>query len=93
MEPRAAFFDGINLLPDGLTRTRQSENGYGAFDFTGNVAEWVHDRDTTAYVRGGHYADAAGFPQLRTDDREPMPPDATLAFVGFRVAQSFSPAL
>ncbi|MEK6799187.1 MAG: SUMF1/EgtB/PvdO family nonheme iron enzyme [Planctomycetota bacterium] len=89
---RAAFFDGINLLPDGLTRTRQSENGYGAFDFTGNVAEWVHDRDTTAYVRGGHYADAAGFPQLRTDDREPMPPDATLAFVGFRVAQSFSPA-
>lgn len=86
------FFDGINLLADGETLTRVTSNGYALSDLCGNVAEWMHDRaGVDGVTRGGHFAHPIEFAQLRNDTRELVSADATLGFIGFRIAQSLTP--
>ena len=89
------FFNGINKLADGVTFTQSTGNGYGLFDMTGNVAEWVGDVGVTASqrgVRGGHFESAAGGMALRTAVRVSQEAGQTLSFVGFRVAQAVGEA-
>lgn len=84
------FFDGTNALSDGSTLTAVNENGYGLFDLTGNVAEWMHDAGNAPQesgVRGGHFDSVVESLLLRNDTRNSVPTGATLSFVGFRVAQ------
>jgi formylglycine-generating enzyme required for sulfatase activity len=91
-----AYFDGVNRLADGQTATRDTANGYGLYDLTGNVAEWVHDLTSPgpaamSATRGGHYLSTVGDVQLRTDRRVARPAAAVLAYVGFRACQSLTP--
>lgn len=69
--------------------TQTNDNAYGVFDLTGNVAEWVHDRDpASAYVRGGHFQNAIDSDRLTTSQRGPFPPSTATPTIGFRVAQA-----
>ncbi len=93
----AGFFDGVNLLADGRTRTAATDNGYGLHDLCGSVAEWVHEADTGVVpsqgaTRGGHFQHPPNFAPLQNEHRESVPADGTFSFVGFRAAQSVTPA-
>lgn len=87
------FFNGVQLLADGRTRTKDTENAFGLYDLCGNAAEWIHDRrvDGTATTRGGHFLTPREFATLLNDGIEVIPPGSTLSSVGFRVAQSLTP--
>jgi len=92
----AGFFNGVRLLGDGVTPTRNTENAYSLYDLCGNVAEWMHDLSPSGKMRlgatrGGHFLHPSTFAALRTDAREVLPADSTFMFVGFRVAQSLLP--
>ncbi len=91
----AGFFDGVSRLADGVTRTRDTSNGYDLYDLCGNAAEWVHDGGNAAEnraIRGGHFNNARGSPFLRAAIRGSLAADSVHAFVGFRVAQALEPA-
>ncbi|UCE61119.1 MAG: SUMF1/EgtB/PvdO family nonheme iron enzyme [Phycisphaerales bacterium] len=88
------YYDGINELAGGGVSTANTSNGYGIYDATGNVAEWVQDQGATASergIRGGHFGNVLGSTLLRTDSRGSIPADAALGFVGFRIAQVVEP--
>lgn len=89
------YFNGLHPLADE-SFTRGNQNGYGLYDLTGNVAEWVHEIDTSSgsarsATRGGHFLDAAVSTSLLNNGRVVRPADGAYTFVGFRVAQSLSP--
>ncbi len=79
------FYDGLNVLDDGLTPTLDTGNGYGLYDLCGNVAEWVHLAGRT---RGGNAFNPSTSAQLRADTAAVDAPGATRSTTGFRVAQS-----
>jgi len=87
------FFDGVNTLADGETVTRDTDNGYGLYDVTGNAAEWMQDTGATAAeraVRGGDFNDPGDppSPSLTNANRESADPAAPADDLGFRVVQS-----
>lgn len=87
------YFNGSNRLLSGVL-TRNTGNGYGFYDLTGNAAEWMHDNGSTAAeraIRGGHYLSPRESPALRNDSRASADARSTLSQVGFRVAQTLSP--
>ena len=84
------FFNGNNYLYDGITLTNNTGNGYGLYDLTGNVAEWLHDIGVISQertVRGGHFNSPAASPFLRTDEWDSQPAAGATSFRGFRVLQ------
>lgn len=90
------FYDGVNTLAGGATATRDTANGYGVYDLSGNATEWVHDAGagvSERATRGGHFDNVATSMLLRNDIRGSFPADATLGYVGFRVVQAIEPVV
>ncbi|UCF33208.1 MAG: SUMF1/EgtB/PvdO family nonheme iron enzyme, partial [Phycisphaerales bacterium] len=87
-----AFFNGVNLLPDGETVTQATDNAYGLFDLCGNVSEWTNDffeetLPSERAVRGGNWRDRdpEELSALLNTGREPWPADSANDETGFRV--------
>lgn len=82
------FFDGLNLLAGGSS-TAINENGYGAFDISGNVWEWMQDRlmPDVGRLRGGAWTNSASS-SLRVDQWLPNDVDMPADDLGFRIVQS-----
>jgi len=85
------FFDGINFMADGITRTAASDNFYALLDTTGNVAEWIQGFFTgsdagSRAARGGSWRDADPADLATTARRQLLPTDSR-DDVGFRVVR------
>jgi len=47
------WFDGVNMSPNGSVATVESVSPIGAYDMSGNVWEWCHDRYNSGYYATG----------------------------------------
>jgi formylglycine-generating enzyme required for sulfatase activity len=95
-----AYFDGSHALysapsvcfpPIDPMFTTETENGYGLYDATGNLAEWTQDffgtDSTQMATRGGNWRDPVASPYLETTGRAALPPESTTDHTGFRVVR------
>ncbi len=82
---------GWGFEPPETFLVRNTANGYGLFDLTGNAAEWVQDFGAAAGergIRGGHFDSVIGSPLLTNSARGTRPANAASPQVGFRIVQT-----
>lgn len=83
------FFDGVNILGDGVTVTTDTANPYVIYDLSGNIIEWAQDQvaapDERA-VRGGSWQQGAT--EQAASYRESHSQSDIDAAVGFRVIRA-----
>lgn len=84
------FYNGLNTL--GLSvhdhsppLTHNAKSPHGAYDMSGNVWEWVFNKDSKKIVKGGCYDSTAD--GVRVSERLALPPDYSDIYTGFRAAQ------
>lgn len=101
MSSPAGWFNGVNVSPNGSVATVNSTSPVGAYDMTGNAAEWVHDwfgsydssaktnptgaTSGTTRVRRGGSWDELSR-FCRTARRNSLAPNSLNNNIGFRVA-------
>ncbi len=100
--PRA-WFDGVNVSPNGNVTTVNSASPVGAYDMSGNVWEWCHDWYSSTYYRGGSMTNPTGPDSgeqrvirgggwydgsCRSAHRGITSPSSTFNSIGFRIAKS-----
>ncbi|MCX7046559.1 MAG: SUMF1/EgtB/PvdO family nonheme iron enzyme [Candidatus Sumerlaeota bacterium] len=54
------WFNGINISPNGSVQTINSPSPVGAYDMSGNVLEWCHDKYDEHYYNDGNMTDPTG---------------------------------
>ncbi|UCC29084.1 MAG: SUMF1/EgtB/PvdO family nonheme iron enzyme, partial [Phycisphaerales bacterium] len=73
------------------TATRNTDNGYGLYDASGNVAEWTQDfyagNASHQATRGGSWRDPADSDLLTTTGRGSLSPEVATDDTGFRVVR------
>lgn len=78
---------GWNINNSGSVRSvaRKKSNGYGLYDMTGNVYEWVwYSNGESMGLIGGCYMDEV----KSLEEMKGLPPELATAFVGFRIVCS-----
>lgn len=78
---------GWNINNSGSVRSvaRKKSNGYGLYDMTGNVYEWVwYSNGESMGLIGGCYMDEV----TSLEEMKGLPPELATAFVGFRIVCS-----
>lgn len=83
------FFDGVNLLADGITATSDTNNLYGLYDMSGNVWERVEEGSIAtekSEIRGGSLNEGIDR-QTAAYDRESRRNDGGHSILGLRVVR------
>ena len=90
------YFDGaVKNEGEASFSTNPNGNGFGLFDLTGNVHQWLQGRYAPPVsvdrrtLRGGSWDDAADAASLRSTHRTMFaPPGITSSRIGFRVVRT-----